>query len=89
MRYVFKEAREFIENAPAMKGFILGRYGDQIGVETDDEIDALVRQTVYVSLHPPFNQEAYLMACWHPNAVQQPGTQPRRQPCPNSGQMTA
>ena len=88
MRYVFKKAREFIENAPAMNGFILGRYGDQIGVETDDEIDAFVRQTVYVSLHPPFNQEADLVT-WHSNAVQQPGTQPRRRPCPNSGPMTA
>jgi len=87
MRYIFKRAREFIENAPALKEFILGRYGEQIGVETDDEIDAFMRKNVYVLLHPPFTWETDLMAR-RPTAVTRAFTQPRRQPCLNSGQTT-
>jgi hypothetical protein len=46
LRYTFKAAREFVENAPALKGYVLSRYGDQVGVETDDQIDAFIRQNV-------------------------------------------
>lgn len=46
MRYIFKRGREFIEYAPGLEDFILGRYGGQIGVDTDDEIDEFIRQTV-------------------------------------------
>lgn len=52
LRYAFKAARQFIENAPALKGYILDRYGAQVGVETDDQIDAFVRENVATCWHP-------------------------------------
>jgi len=52
LRYIFKRARDFIEYAPALKGFILGRYGEQIDVETDDEIGAFIRANIATCQHP-------------------------------------
>lgn len=46
VRYMFKKTREFIETSPALRGYVLGRYGSQIGVETNDQIDAFIRENL-------------------------------------------
>jgi len=43
MRYMFKRTRQFIETSPALRGYVLGPYGGNVGVETDEQIDAFLR----------------------------------------------
>lgn len=87
LRYAFKAARQFLENAPALKGYILDRYGAQVGVETDDQIDAFVRENVYVcsteAVQIGFPTDRY----YSQRVVRRAGIQSRLLLCPKLGHL--
>jgi hypothetical protein len=48
LQYQFNLARQFVEQTTPLSNSIIERVGDQVGVETDADIDAFHRDTVYV-----------------------------------------
>lgn len=55
LRYTFKQTRAFVEGTSPLKDILIARAGPQVGVETDEEIDAFHRDNVYVFVRPPFH----------------------------------
>lgn len=45
MMQALRTIRNFVENAPSLKGYIIGRFGGQIGVETDAQFEEYIRNT--------------------------------------------
>lgn len=52
-----------MEGSSPLNGIVLARFGPQVGVETDDEIDAYNRANTYVLLQLQWNDPHLTIRC--------------------------